>query len=249
MRISVLVDTALAFGAMPAVAQDPAREEPETFSFGSDTQEHVVQATECHPNTGVHLVAQNYGFFGIETVGAATVTCPVDLPHGGRVTGVECAMYDLFAAGDFLVQFVEYPIDATTGAPTVGNPIITLGTSGTPGYQIVTATPAAPVTVRRRNGNYRNVYVLLVNFPPTFAGNAAFRECVILWNRQVAPAPATATFTDVPVGHPQRQFIEALVAAGITGGCGAGTYCPDAPLTRGQMAVFLAVALGLHFPN
>ena len=68
-------------------------------------------------------------------------------------------------------------------------------------------------------------------------------------SRQVSPAPATATFTDVPVGHPQRQFIEALVAAGITGGCGAGAYCPDAPLTRGQMAVFLAVALGLHFPN
>ena len=65
----------------------------------------------------------------------------------------------------------------------------------------------------------------------------------------MAPAPAAATFTDVPVGHPQRQFVEALAAAGITGGCGPSAYCPDSPLTRGQMAVFLAVALGLHFPN
>jgi hypothetical protein len=26
-------------------------------------------------------------------------------------------------------------------------------------------------------------------------------------------------------------------------------YCPDNPVTRGQMAVFLATALGLHWKN
>jgi len=52
----------------------------------------------------------------------------------------------------------------------------------------------------------------------------------------------------VPTGHPFFQFIEALAAAGITGGCGNGNYCPDNPVTRGQMAVFLAKALGLHWP-
>jgi hypothetical protein len=63
----------------------------------------------------------------------------------------------------------------------------------------------------------------------------------------VSPAPAVATFGDVPVGRPQHQYIEALVASGITAGCGGGNYCPDAPLTRGQMAVFLSKGLGLHF--
>ena len=29
----------------------------------------------------------------------------------------------------------------------------------------------------------------------------------------------------------------------------SGNYCPDAPLTRGQMAVFLSKALGLHWPE
>jgi hypothetical protein len=33
----------------------------------------------------------------------------------------------------------------------------------------------------------------------------------------------------------------------FTAGCGGGNYCPDAPLTRGQMAAFLSKALGLHF--
>jgi hypothetical protein len=63
----------------------------------------------------------------------------------------------------------------------------------------------------------------------------------------VSPAPAVATFNDVPTTHPFFQFIEALAASGITAGCQTAPplYCPDSPLTRGQMAVFLAKALGL----
>lgn len=69
------------------------------------------------------------------------------------------------------------------------------------------------------------------------------------WRRTVSPAPGAATFNDVPTSHPFFQYIEALAASGITGGCGAGNYCPDNPVTRGQMAVFLAKALGLHWPD
>jgi hypothetical protein len=69
------------------------------------------------------------------------------------------------------------------------------------------------------------------------------------WRRTVSPAPGSPTFNDVPVSDPAFQFIEALVASGITAGCGGGNYCPDASLTRRQMAVFLAKALGLHWPN
>jgi hypothetical protein len=63
----------------------------------------------------------------------------------------------------------------------------------------------------------------------------------------VSPAPGTATFNDVPTTHPFFQFIEALHASGITGGCSAAPplYCPDNSVSRGQMAVFLAKALGL----
>ena len=64
---------------------------------------------------------------------------------------------------------------------------------------------------------------------------------------QVSPDPAGATFADVPHGHPLHQFVEALAASGITFGCGGGNFCPDAPITRGQMAVFLAGGLGLHW--
>jgi hypothetical protein len=49
-------------------------------------------------------------------------------------------------------------------------------------------------------------------------------------------------FADVPNGHPFCGFIERLAEDGITGGCGAGLFCPDNPVTRAQMAVFLVAA-------
>jgi hypothetical protein len=78
-----------------------------------------------------------------------------------------------------------------------------------------------------------------------------FAQVEVWWKRSVSPAPGAASFNDVPTDHPFFQFIEALKASGITGGCSASPplYCPDNPVTRGQMAVFLAKALGLHWPN
>jgi hypothetical protein len=66
------------------------------------------------------------------------------------------------------------------------------------------------------------------------------------WRRQVSAAPAMATFTDVPTNHIFFQWVEALGRSGITGGCGQGVFCPNDPITRAQMAVFIATARGLH---
>jgi hypothetical protein len=54
------------------------------------------------------------------------------------------------------------------------------------------------------------------------------------------------TFADVPTSHPFFAWIEALVKARITAGCSTSPplYCPDAGVTRGQMAVFLL--RGIH---
>ncbi len=52
------------------------------------------------------------------------------------------------------------------------------------------------------------------------------------------------TFTDDD-GSVHEGYIEALVAEGITTGCGDGLFCPDDPVSRGQMAAFLNRALPL----
>jgi glucose/arabinose dehydrogenase len=48
---------------------------------------------------------------------------------------------------------------------------------------------------------------------------------------------------DEPSVH--ENDINALAAAGITGGCGPGRFCPSAPVTRAEMASFLVRAFGL----
>jgi hypothetical protein len=53
------------------------------------------------------------------------------------------------------------------------------------------------------------------------------------------PPCTTATFTDVPCSSGFAPWIYELVAEGITGGCGADTYCPMDPVKRQQMAPLL----------
>ena len=55
-----------------------------------------------------------------------------------------------------------------------------------------------------------------------------------------APPACTGVFDDVACpGGFAVDWIEQLATEGITGGCGGGDYCPAAPVTRAQMAVFL----------
>jgi hypothetical protein len=76
----------------------------------------------------------------------------------------------------------------------------------------------------------------------------SFSGVIIGYRLQVSPASELPSFADVPTTDPAYQYVEALAASGITGGCGNGDFCPDAAVTRRQMAVFLAKALGLYFP-
>jgi hypothetical protein len=60
---------------------------------------------------------------------------------------------------------------------------------------------------------------------------------------------ATPYFTDVPASSPFFKFIQKLKDLGITGGCSATTFCPEDPVTRAQMAVFIIASRygAIHF--
>lgn len=51
--------------------------------------------------------------------------------------------------------------------------------------------------------------------------------------------PTAPYFTDVPATHPFFNYVQKLRELGVTSGCTAATYCPDSPVTREQMAVFV----------
>ncbi len=53
------------------------------------------------------------------------------------------------------------------------------------------------------------------------------------------PAASGTRFTDVAQASFGAAFIEQLALEGITSGCGGTNYCPNSPVTRSQMAVFL----------
>ena len=62
------------------------------------------------------------------------------------------------------------------------------------------------------------------------------------------PASATDYFSD-DNGNIHEGNINAVAQAGITLGCGGGNYCPDSPVTRDEMASFLARAMSLPAPT
>jgi hypothetical protein len=82
--------------------------------------------------------------------------------------------------------------------------------------------------------------------PVTRAQMATFLLKASLGSSYAPPNCTGLVFDDVPcTGGAFDPWIEDLSARGVTGGCGSGAYCPDAPNTRGQMAVFLVKAFSL----
>ncbi|MGH9379978.1 MAG: PQQ-dependent sugar dehydrogenase [Thermoanaerobaculia bacterium] len=73
---------------------------------------------------------------------------------------------------------------------------------------------------------------------------AVFLLKTLLGSGYVPPA-CTGVFADVPCPSLFADWIEDLVARGITAGCGGGNYCPGTSVSRDQMAVFLSKTFGL----
>jgi parallel beta-helix repeat protein len=55
----------------------------------------------------------------------------------------------------------------------------------------------------------------------------------------VANLAIQVDFLDVPPSDPVHVYVIKIARNGVTAGCGGGNYCPGAPVTRSQMAVFL----------
>ena len=73
----------------------------------------------------------------------------------------------------------------------------------------------------------------------TRAQMAVFLERGMNGAEFVPPAATGEVFDDVGANDFAAGFIEQFSADGITSGCGGGNYCPNDPVTRAQMAVFL----------
>jgi S-layer family protein len=166
-----------------------------------------------------------------------------DLPAGAQLVGLELEGCDTNASQHASALLVRH------ASPAGGNTIVATVSSGdaaTPGCAFFGGPANLPAG--EFVNNTANNYFVRVELSAADA-TTSVGAVRLYYKLRVSPAPAVASFADVPTTNGFFRFVEALAASGITGGCGGGNFCPDTPVTRGQMAVFLATALGLHFPN
>ncbi|WP_456449069.1 S-layer homology domain-containing protein [Thiolapillus sp.] len=177
---------------------------------------------------------------------------PDDIPDGARITSIDYYFRDMNNTQDGVGVVGAFFANKATGAGFTGISLTPqVSTSSAPGDTVVNSN--TPFTLDRTqdinsDGN-PDVLSYSIAVQLGSGGDVCINQVAITWYRQVSPAPLAASFGDVPTSHAFFQEIEALAASGITSGCGGGNYCPDNPLTRGQMAVFLARALGLHWAD
>lgn len=249
----ILLALFVAWAGRPGRAQELA-DPPEPKDFGvQDEGISVVGFEEFSPEFSSIGYADDTNTGGRWTTsGGLLMTAPMNMiPHGAVLTEVRFYLRDSNANDNFNGAVCRYWADANSGGtPNVGCPVF-LQSAGTPGDSVLTATPDLPILYqedRDGDGDSDVVHYTLQVETPGFDGSTRIRQVRLRWRRRISPAPALATFGDVPMNHQFFQHIEALVASGITVGCGGGNYCPDQAVNRGQMAAFLARALGLHWP-
>jgi hypothetical protein len=169
------------------------------------------------------------------------------IPSGAELQFARVWFSDTNAAQNitfFLIEVCQ-PIFGPGGYTLTTLGSVTSSGSGGDG-SFTTSIPAG--TLADSNACIYKVRVRFGNGAAIGPGDSSLvvQKARVQWARTVSAAPAVATFpVDVPTNHPYFRFVEALVTTGITAGTGPGTYSPDAPVTRGEMAVFLAAALGL----
>jgi len=229
--------------AGPSVAQDY---EPEFW--GTGTNVHFLSAEEfvCSDSAGTC----SYYAWGDGTWCSPStfinVYATLRLPVGSLIQSYRVFYEDDNVSLDLAVRLYRaYQIGSTRDDVEIKSWV----SSGTPGITAayVDVDPDHEVFYRYFSSlmfGY-NSYYYWVTLPGAL--NVKFRGVAVYWNRQISPAPASQTFPDVAPGYWAFQEIEALAASGITSGFPDGTFRPTEPVTRAQMATFLARALGLHF--
>jgi hypothetical protein len=198
--LSILFLTAALTRAEQPTPRAAAPPERDVASWG--TQDRVLYHVSKYEfqslNSGVPY-AINTGVYS--TVPDGTFGAALHLPSGARVIYLELDYCDFDGPPNARINLLDCSF---LGICTVHNNLSS-GT-GNPGCNYVTMdmTPFNIVV-----DNNTRTYEL---FAVTQAGglDTQIIGAYVGYKLQVSPAPASATFADVPVGHQQFQFVEAL---------------------------------------
>ncbi len=201
---------------------------------------HTNRPPASYPRAMVHLVSGVSVSGGIAWV---SVLCSGDFPangsHYGGAYGVT-QVYGTYPSLAFWDQLaVAHEMGHNAGSPHTHcyGPPIDMCYSGESGCYV------GPTSVPPEKGTIMS-YCHLIG--PGYYNNVNLIFHARCISERMMPEIASATcltqastFLDVPPSHPFFSFVETLVANGVTSGCDISYYCPDAPVTRAQMAVLL----------
>jgi hypothetical protein len=219
-------------------AHDTAPARAESPRYGTTGLTYVrVPGIEFLPEFGSY---QDFSASSLERhpLSSSDMRAPLHLPGGAIIDYLEIDFYDLLDPEDIQLFIVN--------CGSLGDfchNVANINSFANPGYGAI-STSGINYQVDNLLGSLALKAIFGANSP-----NLTLVGAIVGYRLQVSPAPANATFVDVPTNNIYFQFIEALVASGITSGCVVSPpqFCPDRPITRAEMAVFLAKALGLNF--
>ncbi|MBI4771239.1 MAG: S-layer homology domain-containing protein, partial [Chloroflexi bacterium] len=157
--------------------------------------------------------------------GAITVTLNAQIVNGGNS----------LSSGSFDVAF--YDGDPRAGGGLISRTTLSLSLTGCQRTSVAATWPGVDV-------HPREAWVKLENVTGPDANSANNLLCARLFDSSTQTR--CNTFDDVGTNYWAWRWVETLSASGITGGCFSGgqLYCPDDPVNRAQMAVFLE--RGMH---
>jgi hypothetical protein len=223
---------------------------------------------ESHPSAS----PRGYGIDSYSVTSVPAIAFAPDFPYRNWGTSGSLGRYgetnvdqhyyasvDIPAGAEIAFMTLNNVNDGTPGVVTARlllrfdtGAVLTWGTVACTAHDYWQTDYSAPINLVFQGNDYGGAAprVLLLDVEIAASANLQFFGTVeVWWKRTVIPAPGFATFNDVPTTDPAFQFVEALAASGVSAGCGGGNFCPDLPVTRRQMAVFLSKALGLHWPE
>jgi S-layer homology domain len=238
----------LALSGSPAWPQEgPQSLRPEEFGV-SDEVTSNLNPSDFQPSQGAwsSAVRVTDSYYQVAS-GSSFVNlwAPLHLPDGALIKSVRVYYHDSYPSEDPVAELTRFNAAGTQDAiASISFPNFSAGFN-----TIFQSVAPAEATVDNESYHYAFLMFLRRSVGDPSEEHRLIRVR-IRYVRQVSPGPFFPSFDDVPSSHPYYKHIEALLASGITSGCQVAPplYCPGAFITRGEMAVFLAKALGLHWP-
>lgn len=199
------------------------------------------------------VLAWKLSLHGIDPAGRLTVTSggspryaagvPVVLPTivGHRDVGLTACPGDAFYA--LLPALRQRVADAAGGSVVLPPPPPPTPPSGP--FLDIAGSPHAESIVRLQQAGIVRGCAEDLYCPDRAVSRAEAATLLVRASARFDPLPG-ATFVDVPAGHPHAGAVNALAAAGVIKGFADRRFRPDDALSRAQMAMVLARALGLE---